>query len=359
MNSSRINAKRAKNLSEKIQQDTLHKNLRARAFQAKFKKIFQKLTIAAINHEIFFEFSDKDSDFLKFCLAEFIKLDFFVEVRCTTSDKVIQGKKSEIETLRSNIHSIAELASTKIEGLVDDLCEFSANKSWLVRVYDWLPGLQSHRPLLKPDWHLSVFESLQLVKNAERDQLFLTKQNNFKEQGKLRSFILSIKEIHQSASENIDELKNKIYLIENNLIQVDKDFRTLRTEENIDDYKILSMRLTWQQAKASFLSEDSGSRFLSPGTLLWFNSTTGKEFLDFIENRIILMSNQGKQELIIELINDSGDFFLLNDEIELASPSPRAFEKIYSLLGFKVKKLKEKHISDDADQTLTEIRLSW
>lgn len=358
MNSSRINAKSAKSLSEEIQKEVTQKNLREKAFQTKFEKTFQKLTVAAVNYEISFDFSDEDTDFLYFCFHEFKNLDFHVEIRSATSDKVIQEKRSEIEIIQSNMQSIAESASTEIEKLADILFEFTANKTWLVQVYGWLSSLKSNRPLLKPDWHSSSFESLRLVQDAERDKLLSEKKNNFQEQSELRSIIFSIGDIHQSARKKIEELKGKIFSLEKHLTNVDEDFRCLDATENIEDYKILSMRIGWGQIKDSFFPEDSDSRFLSPNTLFWCNSTTGQRFLDFMDERIRSVSSQGKKELTVKLINDSDGFFILNEEEELISPSPRIFEKIYSLLGFKVKKLIEKNIAQ-SNQTFTAVKLIW
>jgi hypothetical protein len=361
MSKSRISAKVAKSISEKAKQDFALKSSLIKSYQKKLKRIFQKVTEAAIDGQDFFEYADEDPEFLNFCYKEFSSLEFFVDVCGSISDLASENIQREINELQEKIQSIGVKASFDLGIIADKIYEFLVPHPEYVQVYEWLINCYERRPLIGSDWYLREYEKPEIVSGAEYDGLLESDVTQFQWQGKLKRFISEIKRIHETAALEVQNLREKVYDLEAEEFSSDDEFRSLRFDEHVDQIEIFSLRVCWDEDRFSDLSIDDDTSFFSPKALCWLSSESGQNFLSYVEDKIKFLSEQGKDELILRFFKDTAESYVLQYETqEVPAPQPNTVMKIYSLMGFQAEKISGKNLSSKiAEHSYVDIKLTW
>jgi hypothetical protein len=361
MSKSRISAKVAKSISEKAKQDIALKNSLVKSYQKKLKRIFQKVTAAAIDGQDFFEYADEDLEFLNFCYKEFSSLEFVVDVCGSTSDLAIENIQRKINELQEKIQSIGVKANFDIGIIAEKIYEFLVPHPEYVQVYEWLINCYERLPLIESDWYLWDYEKLEIVSGAEYDGLLESDVTQFQWQGKLKRFISEIKRIHDTAALEVQNLREKVYDLEAEEFPSDDEFRSLSSDEDVDQIEIFSLRVCWDEDRISDLSLDDDTSFFSPKVLCWLSSESGQNFLSYVEDKIKSLSEQGKDELILRFFKETDERYVLQYETqEVLAPQPNTVMKIYSSMEFQAEKVSERNLSSKtAEHSYVDIKISW
>lgn len=361
MSNLKFRAKDAKINSDKKKAEIAIKTSEIKSHQKKIKRIFQKIIAAAIDGQKFFEFSDKNSDFLNFCFKEFGNLEFHVDFFGSTSDLASEEVRRNITDLQEKIQSIGEKANSDLGTIADRIYEFLSPHPEYVQVYEWLIDCYERKPLIRNDWYLWEYEKLGIVSGAEYDRLLESDVTQFQWQGKLKKFVSEIKRIHETAALEILNLKEKVYDLEAEEFATNDDFRSLSSDENIDLIEIFSLRVCWDEERIGDSPINHEISLFSPRTMCWLSSDNGQNLLNCIDSAIKSLSEQGKDELILRFFKESAQNYVFQyQKQEFLSPHPDIISDVYLSMGFNVEKISTKNLAQkDIEGSFRDIKLSW